>query len=185
MNRPRLILASASPRRLELLAQIGVTPQEVQAAALDETPHRNELPLIYAARIAREKAEAIAAKHPDATVLAADTVVFTARTILPKAEDEATARKCLQRLSGRRHRVVTAVALIHAGRLREKHCSDDRAHEAPERRGNRELYRKRRMARQSRWLCDSGPCGSVHPFHQRVVFECGGFAAGCSGGDAN
>ena len=105
------ILASASPRRLQLLQQLGITPHEVVAPSIDETPFKNESPLLYAKRIAMEKALAVAAKYPDAITLAADTVVACGRRILPKAEDEASARKCLQLLSGRRHRVTTAICL--------------------------------------------------------------------------
>lgn len=107
-----LVLASASPRRLELLRQVGIEPDTIDPAELDETPHKRELPAGYAARIAREKAAAVAPKHPGSFVLAADTVVALGRRILPKAEDEATARRCLTLLSGRRHRVLGAVALI-------------------------------------------------------------------------
>lgn len=105
----KLILASASPRRLALLAQIGVTPDEVRAADIDETPLKKETPRLHALRLARQKAEAIDA--PDALVLAADTVVAVGRRLLPKAETEAEARECLALLSGRTHRVYTAVAL--------------------------------------------------------------------------
>jgi septum formation protein len=114
------ILASASPRRLALLAQIGIVPARVEPADIDETPHKTELPEAYATRMAREKAKAVAARIPDMAVLAADTVVCCGRRILPKAEDEATAGKCLELLSGRKHRVITAVALIKDGKLREK-----------------------------------------------------------------
>jgi septum formation protein len=110
----RLILASASPRRLDLLARIGVAPAAVDAADIDETPLAGELPREHAARLAREKATTVAARHADAVVLAADTVVAVGRRILPKAEDEAAARACLALLSGRRHRVFTAVCLIDA-----------------------------------------------------------------------
>lgn len=110
--RPRLILASASPRRLDLLAQIGLTPDAVDPADIDESPLPGELPRAYAARMAREKAAVVAARHPDALVLAGDTVVACGRRILPKAEDEATARQCLELLSGRRHHVLSAVTLI-------------------------------------------------------------------------
>lgn len=106
------ILASGSPRRLDLLRQIGCEPAQVLPADIDETPRKDELPPQYALRIAREKAQAIAALHPSEAVLAADTVVAMGRRVLPKAEDEATARRCLLRLSGRRHRVYTAVALV-------------------------------------------------------------------------
>ena len=108
---PRLILASASPRRLDLLARIGVVPDAVVPAEVDESVPKGELPRDHALRLAREKAEAVAAIEPDALVLAADTVVAVGRRILPKVEDEATLRACLKLLSGRRHRVLTGVAL--------------------------------------------------------------------------
>lgn len=106
------MLASASPRRLELLAQIGVTPDLVTPADIDETPHTGELPKPYAERMAAEKAAAVAPDHAGALVLAADTVVACGRRILPKAEDEQTARKCLAMLSGRRHRVISGISII-------------------------------------------------------------------------
>jgi septum formation protein len=108
----RLVLASASPRRLDLLRQVEIVPDAVDPAAIDETPHRDELPAPHALRLAREKALAVAPRHPGAFVLAADTVVAVGRRILPKAEDEATARRCLALLSGRRHRVHGGIALI-------------------------------------------------------------------------
>jgi septum formation protein len=116
---PSLILASASPRRRELLARLGIEPARVVHADIDETPRKAEVPRAYAARMAREKA--LAAADPAAHVLAGDTVVALGRRILPKAEDEATARRCLELLSGRRHRVLSAVALCDPdGRLRER-----------------------------------------------------------------
>jgi septum formation protein len=112
-----LVLASASPRRLELLAQIGIIPERVVAPDVDETPLRHELPRDYARRIARIKAAAVSG----ALVLAADTVVAAGRRILPKAETEAEARACLTILSGRRHRVLTAVVVAKAsGERRER-----------------------------------------------------------------
>lgn len=105
----RLVLASASPRRLALLAQIGITPDEVIAAGIDETPLPKETPRNLALRLAREKAEAV--KANGAIVLAADTVVAVGRRVLPKAETEAEARECLRLLSGRSHRVYTGVAV--------------------------------------------------------------------------
>ena len=108
----RLVLASASPRRLDLLAQIGVVPDQVDPAELDETPLRTELPARHASRLAEAKARLVAARHPGAYVLAADTVVACGRRILPKAEDERQARACLALLSGRRHRVLGGVCLI-------------------------------------------------------------------------
>ena len=119
MGKPTLILASASPRRRELIARLGVTPHAVTAADIDESPHKGELPRDYAKRMAREKAEAAASD--DDFVLAGDTVVAAGRRILPKAEDEATARKCLALLSGRRHRVLSAIALrAPDGAIRER-----------------------------------------------------------------
>ncbi len=110
----RLILASASPRRLDLLARIGVTPDAVDPAEIDETPCKTERPQGYACRMADEKAAAVAARHPGALVLAADTVVAAGHRILPKAESAQQARDCLALLSGRRHRVLSAVTLIDA-----------------------------------------------------------------------
>ena len=119
MGQPTLILASASPRRRELIARLGVTPDAIAPADIDETPAKGELPRDYAKRMAREKAEAAAS--PDGFVLAGDTVVAAGRRILPKAEDEAAARKCLELLSGRRHRVLSAIALrAPDGSVRER-----------------------------------------------------------------
>jgi len=116
---PELILASASPRRLELLARLGLVPGAVCAADIDETPCKAELPREYARRMAREKAQAIAGGA--AHVLGGDTVVALGRRILPKAEDEDTARQCLSLLSGRRHRVLSAIALkAPDGSMRER-----------------------------------------------------------------
>ena len=109
MTAPTLVLASASPRRLALLAQIGIVPDRVIPTDIDETPLRDELPRQYARRLARAKADAVPARG--AYVLAADTVVAAGRRILPKAETEADARRCLALLSGRRHRVLTTVVL--------------------------------------------------------------------------
>lgn len=115
----RLLLASASPRRLELLARVGVVPDAVIPADIDETPRKGELPVAYARRIAAEKAAAVA--QPGALTLAADTVVAAGRRILPKAESEAEARQCLTLLSGRRHRVHSAISLIDGtGRARHR-----------------------------------------------------------------
>jgi septum formation protein len=119
VSAPTLILASASPRRRELLARLGIEPARVVHADIDEAPHKTELPRDYALRMAREKARAAA--DPAAHVLAGDTVVAVGRRILPKAEDEVTARKCLALLSGRRHRVLSAVVLLAPdGSLRER-----------------------------------------------------------------
>ena len=119
MTGPDLILASASPRRRELIARLGIVPSAIAAADIDENPRKAEVPRVYAARMAREKALAVAGD--EAHVLAGDTVVALGRRILPKAEDEATARHCLNLLSGRRHRVLSAIALKHPdGTMRER-----------------------------------------------------------------
>ena len=110
-TRPPLVLASASPRRLDLLARLGIVPDRVIATDIDETPYKGEIPRPHAARLALAKAEAAAAQAPAGIVLAADTVVGVGRRILPKPETEAEARVCLALLSGRRHRVTTAVVL--------------------------------------------------------------------------
>ncbi|MCB9956990.1 MAG: septum formation protein Maf [Rhodospirillaceae bacterium] len=107
---PALVLASASPRRLDLLRQIGVTPDRVAPADMDETPGVRELPVDHARRLAREKADAVAVRGQ--FTLAADTVVACGRRILPKPDDAAGVRACLRLLSGRRHRVHTGVCVI-------------------------------------------------------------------------
>lgn len=113
------VLGSGSPRRLELLAQIGVVPDAIRAPDIDETPHKAELPRPYCARMAREKAAAVPSEARD-IVLCADTTVAVGRRILGKPQDEAEARAFLDLLSGRRHRVITAVAVRCGGRLWEK-----------------------------------------------------------------
>ena len=119
-DRPPLVLASASPRRLELLARIGVVPDVISPADTDETPRKGEVPRRLAARLAAAKAAAAAAP-PGALVLAADTVVGLGRRVLPKADTEEEARRCLEMLSGRRHQVATGVALrLPDGRLRQR-----------------------------------------------------------------
>lgn len=116
----KLILASASPRRLELLEQVGIVPDDVDAADIDETPKKGEIPDRLAERLGREKAMAVAARHGGSWVLAADTVVACGRRILPKPEDDEEARQCLALLSGRRHGVHSGVCVVDpAG---EPHC---------------------------------------------------------------
>lgn len=115
-----LVLASASPRRRELLARVGANADRVLATDIDETPLPGELPRDHAVRLAAAKARAAATQAPDAIILAGDTVVGVGRRILPKAEDEATARACLTLLSGRRHRVWSAIAVLTPdGTMRE------------------------------------------------------------------
>ena len=108
----KLILASASPRRRELLARIGIVPDCILPADIDEDPQAGEIPKPHALRLAIGKAQAIAPEHKDAFILSADTVVGVGRRILPKAEDVDTAKQCLKLLSGRGHRVFTGVCLI-------------------------------------------------------------------------
>src|ERR1044071_8983922 len=110
-----LVLAPAAPRRLDLLRQIRIVPDLVDPADIDETPRRDELPAAHVVRLAQAKARTVAPRHAGAFILAADTVVACGRRILPKAEDEATARACLRLLSGRRHRVYGGVAVIAPG----------------------------------------------------------------------
>lgn len=119
----RLVLASASPRRLDLLAQIGLQPDAVDPADIDETPRAGETPRLHAGRLAREKARVVAARRPGDFVLAADTVVAVGRRILPKASGAEEARRCLELLSGRAHRVYTAVAIAAPdGRAAHRIC---------------------------------------------------------------
>ena len=114
----RLVLASASPRRIDLLVQIALAPDAVDPAGIDETPLAGELPARHALRLAEAKAHVVAQRHPGAFVLAADTVVACGRRILPKALDPETARHALLLLSGRRHRVHGGVALaLPEGRI--------------------------------------------------------------------
>lgn len=111
----RLVLASASPRRLELLAQVGIVPDAVSPADIDETPARGELPAALARRLAAAKAAVAAGQHPGDWILAADTVVAVGRRILGKPEDEAEAARFLHLLSGRRHKVLGGVAVVAPG----------------------------------------------------------------------
>ncbi len=116
MSTPRVILASQSPRRRELLSLIGIT-HEVQPAHIDETPLERELPTSHSERLAREKATLIARREPGALVIGADTVVVIGDTILGKPGDDQDARDMLRRLSGRTHRVYTAVAIARDGMI--------------------------------------------------------------------
>ncbi len=108
----RLVLASASPRRLELLKQIGIVPDCIEPADIEEAAAGREQPRALALRLALEKARRVAPGHSGAWILAADTVVACGRRILPKAEDREAARECLALLSGRRHRVHGGVCVI-------------------------------------------------------------------------
>ena len=114
-GRLRLILASASARRLELLRQIGVAPVEVRTCDIDEAVRPGEMPRNAAARLAREKSNAALRSSADELVLSADTIVACGRRILPKTEELRRARAHLELLSGRRHRVYTAIVLARYG----------------------------------------------------------------------
>jgi len=116
---PRLVLASASPRRRDLLAQVGIQPDSITATHIDETPLPRELPRACAIRLARAKVESASAS-PEELVLAADTVVAAGRRILGKAGDADEAAGFLRLLSGRRHRVITAIALRRPDRIVER-----------------------------------------------------------------
>lgn len=114
------MLASSSPRRVELLALVGITPDRIDPADIDETPLKDETPPRLAARLASEKARAVAERSPGAVVLAADTVVAVGRRLLEKAADEAEAVRFLKLLSGRNHRVFTGVAVMAGGKLTQR-----------------------------------------------------------------
>lgn len=124
----RLVLASASPRRLELLRQIGLSPDAVDPPDIDETPQKDETVRRLVERLAREKASAVAPRHPDAFVLAADTLVAAGRRILAKPTDEADARRMLALLSGRAHKVLTGVAVIAPDGRTATRISETRLH---------------------------------------------------------
>jgi septum formation protein len=109
MEKQRLVLASASPRRLDLLRQVGLEPDGIVPAEVDERALKSELPRQTAQRLAKEKAAAVAASRPDAYVLAADTIVAVGRRALPKADSRDDVRDCLNLLSGRSHRVFTGL----------------------------------------------------------------------------
>jgi septum formation protein len=125
MPRPPLVLASASPRRIDLLALIGIVPDHIDPADIDETPLKAEEPPRLAVRLARAKAEAVHARHTDAVVLSADTVVAVGRRLLEKPADAAEAERFLRLLSGRNHRVFTAVACATAARTTHR-CVETR-----------------------------------------------------------
>lgn len=124
----RLVLASASPRRLDLLAQIGLYPDQVEAAEIDETQLSNETPRLLATRLAQAKAAKVACAHADAFVLAADTVVAVGRRVLPKAETVDEVRTCLRLLSGRAHKVLTGVAVRAPGGRAASRLVETRLH---------------------------------------------------------
>jgi len=127
VSRPPLVLASASPRRIELLALIGIRPDRIDPADIDETPQKDETPARLAVRLARTKAETVAQRVPDSVVLAADTVVAVGRRLLEKPADAIEAERFLRLLSGRNHRVFTAVAVAVAVGERVTHrCVETR-----------------------------------------------------------
>jgi len=110
-----LILASASPARLELLRQIGIFPDKIEPADIDETPHKKELPREHVLRLAEEKAAKVAGNNPDSFIIGADTVIVRGRRIIGKAAGAEEARKIIKALSGSRHMVITGVSVIAPG----------------------------------------------------------------------
>ena len=124
----RLVLASASPRRLDLLRQIGLEPDAVEAAGVDESPLKDETPRLLATRLAVAKADKVAASHAGSHVLGADTVVALGRRVLPKAETDDEVRECLKLLSGRAHRVLTGLCAIGPDGRRAKRLVESRLH---------------------------------------------------------
>lgn len=151
----KLILGSGSPRRLELLAQIGVIPDAVSPPDINEDVAKVELPRDYVKRIAAEKSAAVIA-GPNDIVLVADTTVALGRRIMGKPVDSAEARAFLALLSGRRHKVITAV-VVKRGDLTWARDADDGDDEALILARNRQLYCQRRLARQGGRLCHSRP----------------------------
>jgi septum formation protein len=125
---PRLVLASASPRRLDLLRQIGLEPDAVAAAEVDEFPLKDETPRQLATRLAAAKAERVAPLHAGSHILAADTVVALGRRVLPKAGDAAEVRACLELLSGRAHRVLTGLCAVAPDGRRAHRLVESRLH---------------------------------------------------------
>jgi septum formation protein len=119
---PRLILASSSPRRRDLLAQIGVIPDDIRSPDIDEVPRKGELPRPYAERMASEKALAVP-RSRDEVILAGDTTVAVGRRILPQAASEADVTRFLRLLSGRRHRVYSCISVIDASGTQRTRCA--------------------------------------------------------------
>jgi len=119
---PRLILASSSPRRRDLLAQIGVPPDDIRSPDIDEVPRKGELPRPYAERMASEKALAVP-RSRDEVILAGDTTVAVGRRILPQAASEADVTRFLRLLSGRRHRVYSCISVIDASGTQRTRCA--------------------------------------------------------------
>jgi septum formation protein len=117
---PKLILASSSPRRVDLLKQMGIIPDIISPADVDETPFKSELPARYAQRVAIDKAKKVATIHPNDVILAADTTVVLGRRIIGKPEDDSQAKNFLNLLSGRRHKVISCVAVAVNGKVRSK-----------------------------------------------------------------
>jgi septum formation protein len=122
------VLASASPRRLDLLRQIGIEPDTVDAAEIDESPLKDETPRLLATRLAVAKAERVAAQHAGCHILAADTVVALGRRVLPKADTVDEVRECLRLLSGRAHRVLTGLCVVAPDGRRADRLVESRLH---------------------------------------------------------
>lgn len=169
---PRLILASASPRRRELLAQIGYVPDEIAPADIDETERPGEEPRKLAERLAVEKAEAVRARFPGDVILTADTVVAVGRRILPKTEEREEARECLELLSGRAHRVFTGMAVTGPGDEMRKRVVETRVKV----RRLSELHIQRYLA-SGEWHGKAGGYGIQGAFSAHIVSLVGSYTA--------
>ena len=176
MSAPRLILASASPRRRELLAQVGIVPDAILAPEIDETPRRGETARACALRLALAKAEAAPAAAGE-VVLAADTVVAVGRRLLGKPADAREAAGFLALLSGRRHRVVTAVAVRRGERRWSRAVETAVRFRRLTRAGDRGLSRLGRVAGQGGRLRHPGARGRVRALDRRLLLQRGGAAA--------
>ena len=179
LGRPKFVLASGSPRRLGLLNQAGIEPDALRPADVDETPKRGELPRACANRLARAKADAalksvqLDDELRGAFILAADTVVAVGRRILPKANLVDEASQCLRLLSGRNHRVYTAICLVTPKEaFRQRLIETPGALQAAQRGRYPGLYRLRRMARQGRRLCRAGHRRIVRGQDGRLLQQC-------------
>lgn len=171
-RRPRLVLASASPRRAELLLRLGLVADCIDPADIDETPRRGERPEQYADRLAAGKAALVAGRHPEAVVLAADTVVAAGRRILPKADSPEVARHCLQILSGRRHQVLTAVAVVDAAGVVRQRRSRSQLRVLPL--GDAEIDS---YLESGEWLGKAGGYAIQGRFEAHVAWLAGSFSA--------
>ena len=175
----KLVLASASPRRLQLLERIGLVPDLLNPADIDETPRKRETPRAHVDPARRGKGRRAALDMPQVRALGTEHLPACRRyrrrawaaESCPKAETEDEARDCLSLLSGRSHWVYSTVVLVAPGRQHvEPLCRDQGSLQAPVARGHRQLHRIGGMARQGRRLCHPGPCGGLRAHADRITF---------------